>query len=103
MRTPKSVHRRSDREYPETITDWKYPHDYKVTYITRNGAIRVNKKTSLFITTALMGKHVGLEELGSGIYRMYFREFLLGYIDMKTLHIYDIVTYTDPLDVQTMS
>ena len=50
-----------------------------------------------------MGKHAGLEVPGNGIYRMCFREFLLGYIDMKTLRIYDIVTYTDALDVQTMS
>lgn len=70
-----------------------------MTYITRNGAIRVNKKTWLFITTALMGKYVGLEELGNGIYRMYFRQFLLGYIDMKDLRVHDIMTYTDELDV----
>ena len=46
-----------------------------------------------------MGKHVGLEELGNGIYRMYFRQFLLGYIDMKDLRVHDIMTYTDELDV----
>jgi hypothetical protein len=59
----------------------------------------VNINTWLFVTTALMGKYVGLEELGNGIYRMYFREFLLGYVDMKELNVHDIMTYKDELDV----
>jgi transposase InsO family protein len=99
MKTPVSIHRRSERTYPEKIDDWVYPSDYKVKYITRNGAIRVNINTWLFVTTALMGKYVGLEELGNGIYRMYFREFLLGYVDMKELNVHDIMTYKDELDV----
>ncbi len=99
MRTPSAVHQKSSREYPEKIISWEYPNDYKVKYITRNGAIRVDINTWLFVSTALAGKHVGLEELGNGIYRMYYHEFLLGYVDMKEMKIHDSMVYTHEVDV----
>jgi Mg2+/Co2+ transporter CorB len=30
---------------------------------------------------------------------IHFREFLLGYVDMKELNVHDIMTYKDELDV----
>ena len=54
MRTPAAVHILSEREYPETIHEWDYPKEYKVRYISRNGAIRVSNNNWLFVTTALM-------------------------------------------------
>ena len=43
--------------------------------------------------TALKEKEVGLEELSGGIYRIYFREYLLGYLDENDLRVYDIQEY----------
>ena len=91
--TAASVHEVSEREYPEVIRDWDYPADYKVRYVCRNGAIRIGKANWIFVSTALMGKHIGLEELGNGIFRIYYRNFFLGYLDEKELKVYDILDY----------
>lgn len=95
MRTPASVHKRSEREYPEKIEEWFYPKEYDVKYITHNGAIRIERNNWLFITTALAGKNIGFEEMGNGLYRVFFREFLLGYADMRNRKMHDIMTYED--------
>ena len=97
MRTPASVHKRSEREYPEKVEDWFYPKEYEVKYVTHNGAIRLELNDWLFITTAFAGKNLGFEEIGNGIYRMYFRDFFLGYADMRNRNVYDIMTYNDEL------
>ena len=97
MKTPAGVHRFSEKKYPEKINDWNYDKEIKIRYITHNGAIRIGKSNWLFITTALAGKKVGLELLGNNIYRLYFRQFFLGYVDMKELRVYDIMTYKNEL------
>lgn len=97
MRTPSVVHQKSDRKYPQSIVKYEYPKEILVRYVTRNGAIRIGSKNWLFLSTALSGKEVGLEEIGNGIYRIYFREFFLGYADIKELKVYDIMNYKNEL------
>lgn len=99
MRTPAAVHVYSTKEYPETISEWEYPKEFLVRYITRNGAIRVSSNNWLFVSTALMGKHVGLEELGNRIYRLFYRQFFLGYLDAQELKVHDIMTYRNEIKV----
>ena len=99
MRTAASVHEISPREYPERINEWVYPKDYKVRYVCRNGAIRVGKASWIFVTLALKGRYIGLEELGEGIYRVYYRQFFLGYLDEKEMRVYDISDYNYELKV----
>ena len=40
-------------------------------------------------STGILNKHVGLEELGDGIWRIYFRQKMLGYFDKNKLRIMD--------------
>ncbi|MDH3347899.1 MAG: hypothetical protein OEM02_07350 [Desulfobulbaceae bacterium] len=37
----------------------------------------------------MIDKHVGLEELGDRIWRVYYRQKMLGYFDEETLRIQD--------------
>ncbi len=97
MRTPAAVHKFSKIKYHEKIIEWEYPKEIHVRYVTHNGAVRIGKASWLFITTALAGKEIGFEELGNRIYRIYFRQFFLGYADMKELKIYDIMNYKNEL------
>jgi len=99
LRTPASVHVRSEREYPERIDEWDYPAEYKVRYVCKNGAIRISRSNWLFVTTALRGKNIGLEEMGNGIHRLYYRQFFLGYLDEKELKVHDITSYQKQLRV----
>ena len=99
MKTPASVHKLSIREYPERIDEWVYQKEFKVRYVCRNGAIRIGKSSWLFVSTAFKGTHVGLEELGSGIYRLYYRDFFIGYLDEKERKVHDIQDYHYELKV----
>jgi len=90
MRVPAAVHKKSKVAFKETIEEWKYPQIYTVRSICQNGIIRVGKRGSIFIGTALKGKQIGLEPVGNGIFRLYFRDFLLGYVDWNNYKAYDI-------------
>ena len=90
---PAAVHRKSERRYQEKVEEYVYPKEFIVRYVTKNGAIRAGRDKWIFISTALMGKNIGLEELGNHIYRLYFREFFLGYLDAEMKKVYDIMEY----------
>ncbi len=94
MKTPNSVHEKSKRVYEEEIEKWEYPVDYKIKHVCNNGIIRVGRTDQIFVTTALKGKDVGLEEIGEGIYRLYYRNYWLGYLDETALQVYDIQEYS---------
>ena len=93
MVTPSQVYKKSNRLYPEKIEEWDYPGEYLVKYVCRNGAIRVGHDKWLFVGTALNEKRVGLEQLEEDIYRLFFRDFFLGYVDGRELRVYDINEY----------
>ena len=97
LRTPAAVHKFSERKYFKKVPDWVYPKEMIVRYITHNGFIRIGRADWMFITTALSGKEVGFEEIGNRIYKLYYRNFFLGYADMNALKVYDIMTYKDEL------
>lgn len=85
MKTPASVHDFSSRPFPERILDFDYEPTYKVLKVTRNRAIRWKSYYWVYLTAALKGKHVALEERGNGIWRAYYRNVFLGFFDEKNL------------------
>lgn len=89
-RTPASVHIHSEREYSSKIMPWDYPSTFSVRRVFRNGAIRWDSYNWIMVATPLIGRDIGLEELGNGIWRVYFRSKLLGYLDERILRIQDI-------------
>lgn len=88
-KTPASVHVRSTREYVEKMIPWDYPKEYKVLRVFANGCIRWGSYNWIMIATPLIGKDIGLEELGNGIWRIFFRNKLLGYLHEKLLRVQD--------------
>lgn len=97
---PALVHRLSDRKYSEKTPEYVYPKEYITKYVTKNGAIRAGRDHWIFVSTALLGKTIGVEELGNRIYRLYFREFFLGYLDAKKRKVYDIMEYKKEYHVE---
>ena len=85
MKTPASVHNFSTRPFPEKIPTFDYHPRYKVLKVTKNGAIRWKSYYWVYLTAALSGKHVGIEELGNGIWRVHYRNVFLGYFNEKHL------------------
>lgn len=86
---PARVHVPSSRIYDGRILPWDYPNDFKVFKVCRNGAIRWGCHNWVMVSTTLIGKLIGLEELGNNIRRVFFRQKLLGYLDVSILRIQD--------------
>jgi len=90
MRTPSEVHIRSKREYPGIIRDWDYEKDLRVKMVTANGAIRWGSSRFVMISTALSGKYIGLEEMETGLWGVYYRDVPLGIFSEKTMRVYEV-------------
>lgn len=86
---PARVHVPSTRRFDGTILPWNYPKEFKVFKVCRNGAIRWGCHNWVMVSTTLIGKYIGLEEIGNNIGRVYFRQKLLGYLDAAILRIQD--------------
>ena len=72
MKTPAAVHDFSTRPFPEKIPRFDYEPNWKVLKVTQNGAIRWKSYYWVYLTAALKGKYVGIEELGNSTsFRMY--------------------------------
>ena len=85
MKTPVAVHEFSTRPFPEKIPNYDYPAQYKILKMTQNGAIRWKSYYWVYVTAALKGKYVGIEELGNGIWRVFYRNVFLGFFDENNL------------------
>lgn len=86
---PGRLHVKSPRPYPSRIAEWDYPGQMRVHYVCRNGALRWGRGRWVGVSTTLAGKRIGLEELDNGLWRVFFRGKLLGYLDERTLRIED--------------
>ena len=83
--TPASVHNFSTRPFPERIPQFDYNSNMKVLKVTQNGAIRWKSYYWVYLTAALKGKYVGIEDLGNGIWKIFYRSVFLGYFNEKEL------------------
>ena len=89
QRRPKEFYRRSSRGLPRTTRPWKYPQGMCTKYVCRNGAIRWGSSKWVVVSTTLIEKYIGLEEIVKGKWRVYYRDTLLGYLDERELRIQD--------------
>lgn len=87
MATPKKVHIRSPIPFPERITSYDYPSCMKVMNVTMNGSVRWKSYYWVFITNALKGKQVGAEEIGNGIWKVFYRDVFLGYFSENDIRV----------------
>jgi transposase InsO family protein len=85
MKTPADIHDFSTRPFTERISNFDYEPTYKVIKVTKNGAIRWKSYYWVYLTAALKGKHVAIEDIGNGIWKVFYRNVLLGYFDEKHL------------------
>lgn len=85
METPASVHNFSTRPFPEKISNFDYYTNCKVLKVTQNGAIRWKSYYWVYLTAALKGKYVGIEDLGKGIWKVFYRNVFLGFFNENEL------------------
>jgi hypothetical protein len=89
QRKPAQRYRRSARKLPCRLKVCKYPQGMVVRYVCRNGAIGWGFGKWVVVSTTLIEKYIGLEEMAAGKWRVYYRDTLLGYLDEQTLRIQD--------------
>lgn len=86
--TPTSVYRPSTRPLPRQLAPLDYPGHFEVRLVSRNSGIRW-KKRWVCVTHTLAGEYVGLEEVGDGLWDVYFGPLKLGRMDERILRIED--------------
>ena len=85
MKTPADVNDFSTRPFPEKTPNFDYDSKYKVLKVTKNGSIRWKSYYWVYVTAALMGKYMAIEDLGNGIWKVLYRNVFLGYFDERHL------------------
>lgn len=85
METPAKVHKYSEKPFPEYIKEWVYAPHMKVMNVVKNGSVRWKSYYWVFLTECLIGKRVGAEEIGNGIWKVFYRDVFLGYFNEKNI------------------
>lgn len=84
MKTPQSIYLPSDRKYKSgRIPDFDYEPNMKVHTVMKHGAIRYGAYHWLFVSSSAARRKVAMEELGNGIFNLYYRHVLLGSFDSR--------------------
>ena len=82
MRTPATFYQPSNRTYPRKLESPEYPADWLVHRVRRDGSIRLGDE-DLFVSAALRGEPVGLEESSEGELRIHYGPLHLATITAK--------------------
>ena len=81
--TPSQRWAPSPQPYPERITPPDYPSHMEVRRVSSGGTFRLKAKQP-FLSNALQDQHIGLEEVGDGLWNIVYYNTLLGRIDERT-------------------
>ena len=85
MKTPAKVHKFSTRPFPERIPRFDYEPNMKILKVNQNGAMRWRAYNWVYLTAALAGGYVAAEDMGNGIWRVFYRNVFLGFFDEKNI------------------
>ena len=102
MARPADLYRRSPRSMPKRFTTYDYPAHYLVRRVSRAGTIRVLNR-QFFLSSTLKEHYVGLEEVDTGIFDIYFCFYQIGRYDVEQNVVEDIISrvpdgYAHPLE-----
>jgi len=84
--TPASVYAPSPRPCPARIVAPEYPEHFTTRYVSTNGGMRFHTQY-VTLAPALIGEHVGLDEVADGIWAVYFYDYLLGHLNEREGHV----------------
>jgi len=87
QRTPAELYHPSLRPYPSPMPELRYPGHYEVRYVRPGGEIKFRGRY-MFLTEALHGERVGLEEFDDGLWSVYLADVLLARFDERDFKLY---------------
>ncbi len=85
QQTPGSVYESSPRAYPERVREPEYDSGMEVRKVRDRGDISWQGHRHVFVSEALIGEHVGLEQLDERYWCMYFAAFPIPVFDGQEL------------------
>jgi putative transposase len=83
---PASVYQPSPRPCPDRLVPPVYPEHYLTRYVSTNGGMRFHNRY-VTLAPALIGEHIGLDEIADGIWAVYFSDYLLGHLNEREGHV----------------
>jgi hypothetical protein len=81
-RSPSSLYVASPRAYPRSLPEVEYPSGLTLRRVRSNGEFKW-KGGLLFLSEALVGEVVGLQEVGESLWQIQFGEYPLGVLDER--------------------
>jgi transposase InsO family protein len=87
QRPPSELYQSSSRPYPERLAQPEYPGHYEVRSVHPGGEIKWQGRY-LFLSEALGGQRVGLEEYEDGLWAVYFGGLRLARFDQRERKLY---------------
>lgn len=96
QRPPASVYRPSERSYPEHVREIEYAAGLVVRRVRSNGEIRW-KGGKVFLTEALVGRPVGLRQVGQDIWAIHFGMLEIGLLDDRELKVIKTPVKVSPM------
>jgi hypothetical protein len=84
------------RVFPDRIPGPEYPGHCLTRYVSTNGGVRFHRRY-ITIAPALIGEHVGFEEVADGRWALYVYNYLLGHLVEREGHIYGVHLRAKPV------
>lgn len=87
QRTPAQLYQPSQRSYPESLAELEYPGHFEVRSVRSRGEIHWRGEL-VYLSEALIGERVGLEEGDEGVWSVFFGEMLLARFNERDRKLY---------------
>jgi transposase InsO family protein len=91
QKTPGSVYVSSPRRMPGKLTHFDYPQHFEVRRVSGNNSCIRFKNRFVFVSRALGGEYIGLEEIDDRMYNLYFCKMLVGRFNEEKMRVEDII------------
>jgi len=85
MKTPAQTHQFSNKPFPEKIKPYIYPAHMKTMNVSKSGAMRWKAYYWVYMSSGLIGRQVAAEEIGNGVWKVFYRNVFLGYFNEKDI------------------
>ena len=89
METPSEVYRPSVRPFTDHPEPLEYPGHFEIRRVSGDATLRW-KSRKVFVSSLLKRHFVGLEQVGDGVWSVYFGPVHLGWLDEADYRIMDV-------------
>ena len=79
---PASRYAWSPRPMPDVLPGPEYPGHFEVRYLSKDGNVRFQTR-QFFVSQTIAHEYVGFEEVGDGVWSLYFYDRLLARLDER--------------------